>query len=126
MASWLPEFSGLHEYEIDSVVQFIRNNRENNSTFEETAGMKGNSKNGQTIYDSNCIICHGHNGEGSIAINLNNRDFLRTASDRFLYQTIRNGRYNTAMPSWSWMNNNEMVDQIRGKRFQASCICEYD
>jgi len=112
MASWLPEFSGLHEREIDSVAKFIRNNRLSNSSFEVTKRMKGNSKNGQTIYDSTCIMCHGHNGEGLVALNLNNRDFLKTASDRFLYFTIQNGRYNTSMPSWSLLNDREMADLL--------------
>ncbi len=112
MASWLPEFSGLQDYEIDSVVEYIRSNKETHSSYERVRRMKGNTKNGQVIYNSNCMMCHGRNGEGLVAVALNNKDLLRTASDRFLYYTIYDGRYNTAMPSWSWMNNIEMADLL--------------
>ena len=112
MASWLPEFSGFYEYEIDSVVKYIRSNRKDHSSFETVGLMKGDEINGQIIYDSYCMMCHGRNGEGLVALALNNKDFLRTASDRFLYYTIHGGRYNTAMPSWSWMNNSEMADLL--------------
>jgi mono/diheme cytochrome c family protein len=112
MASWLPEFSGFYEYEIDSVVKYIRSNKKDHSSFETAKIMKGDETNGQIIYDSYCMMCHGKNGEGLVALALNNKNFLRTASDGFLYYTIHDGRYNTAMPSWSWMNNSEMADLL--------------
>jgi cbb3-type cytochrome c oxidase subunit III len=112
MASWLPEFSGLGETEIDSVVNFIRNAKETNSSFNSTIRIDGSFRNGSDVYNSKCSMCHGMNGEGVIALPLNNYDFLKVASDRFIYSTVNNGRYNTAMPSWSYLTDEEMSDLI--------------
>lgn len=112
MASWLPDFSGFHENEIDSVVDYLRNGKENNSTFVNTIKVRGNVKTGQELYDSRCSMCHGNNGKGMVALALNNPDFQKNASDRFIYLTINGGRYNTAMPSWSYLTNNEISDLI--------------
>ncbi len=112
MASWLPEFSGLSQPEIDSAVSFIRQQKEVNSSLTELNKPLASSKNGKLLYNSNCKMCHGDNGKGMIAVPLNNEDFLRSASDRFIYNTISNGRYNTAMPSWSFLNSWEMSDII--------------
>jgi mono/diheme cytochrome c family protein len=112
MASWLPEFSGLSNSEIDSAVNFIRRGKEVNSSFTETNKIDGNIKNGKALYNLKCNMCHGNNLEGTIGLPLNNQDFLKTASDRFIYNTISKGRYNTAMPSWSYLNSMEIADII--------------
>jgi len=112
MASWLPEFSGLSESEIDSAVDFIKSAKDFNSSFAETTRLHGDVKNGMGLYSSNCYMCHGDNEEGIIGLPLKNANFLMTASNRFIYNTISNGRYNTAMPSWSYLDNKEMSDII--------------
>ncbi len=112
MASWLPGFSGFYSNEIDSVVNFIRKGKESYSSFTITNNLEGNFRNGRNLYNSKCGMCHGIDGEGLIALPLNNPDFLQVASDRFIYYTINDGRYNTAMPSWSYLTNNDMSDLI--------------
>jgi cytochrome c oxidase cbb3-type subunit 3 len=112
MASWLPEFSGLYEREIDSVAGFIRNERKDHSSFEGIINLKGIGRNGQIIYDSNCRMCHGDDGKGMAALALNNPDIQRIITDRFYCNTIRNGRYNTAMPSWYWLTDRNLADLL--------------
>ena len=112
MASWLPDFSGFYKNEIDSVVNLIMMGKVNNSSFYNTEKIKGNIKKGQELYDSRCSMCHGNNGEGLVALALNNPDFQKSASDRFIYHTINGGRYNTAMPCWSYLTDIEISDLI--------------
>lgn len=112
MASWLPDQSGFYDSEIDSVVKYIRNGRESNSTFNNTNKKKGNIIRGQELYDSRCGMCHGEDGKSLVGLALNNPDFQKHASDRFIYNTIKNGRYNTAMPCWSYLTDTEMSDLI--------------
>ena len=48
-----------------------------------------------------CSRCHGEFGEGETGPSIINRDFLEAAGDRYLYETISQGRSHTAMFGWS-------------------------
>ncbi len=52
---------------------------------------------GETLFVSNCAGCHGDDGKGSWAPELNNEGFLAAATDGFLQATIVRGRKGTAM-----------------------------
>ncbi|MFQ5494988.1 MAG: c-type cytochrome, partial [Phycisphaerae bacterium] len=52
---------------------------------------------GKTLFESNCAGCHGVEGRGSWAPELNNEEFLAAATDGFLQATIVRGRRGTAM-----------------------------
>ncbi|MFH1937304.1 MAG: c-type cytochrome, partial [Bacteroidota bacterium] len=55
---------------------------------------------GQERFHYLCSRCHGEHGEGGTGPAILNRDFLQTADDHFLYQTISSGRSHTAMHVW--------------------------
>jgi len=52
---------------------------------------------GRELFASNCAGCHGEEGRGSWAPELNNEDFLAAATDGMLQATIVRGRKGTAM-----------------------------
>ncbi|MFQ5490253.1 MAG: c-type cytochrome [Phycisphaerae bacterium] len=52
---------------------------------------------GGVLFESNCAGCHGTEGKGSWAPELNNDGFLAAATDGFLQATIIRGRHGTAM-----------------------------
>jgi cytochrome c oxidase cbb3-type subunit III len=63
----------------------------------------GAAPDGEALYQTYCGFCHGANGEGYLADNANalaQPDFLATASDEFLYQSIVFGRPGTPMSPW--------------------------
>jgi putative heme-binding domain-containing protein len=55
-------------------------------------------ENGFNLYNSNCITCHGANGDSVPTVNLRSGQFRRAASDSDLNRLIQTGIPGTAMP----------------------------
>ncbi|WP_040208125.1 c-type cytochrome [Neobacillus jeddahensis] len=58
---------------------------------------------GEKIYTENCLSCHGETGKGeaaNVGTALNNQHFLSSVSDKDLYNYVKYGRENTAMPAY--------------------------
>ncbi len=64
---------------------------------------------GNQLFASNCAGCHGVEGKGSWAPELNNEGFLSAATDGFLQATIIRGRTGTAMRAFG-RGSNGLVD----------------
>jgi putative heme-binding domain-containing protein len=60
---------------------------------------QGDVELGFTLYNANCITCHGANGDGISGINLRTGQFRRIATDDDLNRLIQTGIPGTAMPS---------------------------
>jgi mono/diheme cytochrome c family protein len=112
MASWLPMHSGLKINELDSLVTSLDNQFAKPYRFEEIMMADGMAQNGQKIYQADCQMCHGTEGNGDIGLPLNNRDFLSVASDRFLFNTIVSGRNTGGMPAWTHYSPQQLADLI--------------
>lgn len=58
---------------------------------------------GKQVYGQFCVPCHQQEGKGLVGLapSLTNQELLSIASDRFLSQTIRDGRADTPMPPWA-------------------------
>jgi len=67
-------------------------------TYSPFRGQGGGSGAGR--YHYLCSRCHGEHGEGATGPAILNKDFLLTADDQFIYQTIANGRVHTPMHGW--------------------------
>jgi len=66
---------------------------------------------GENLYRENCSICHGNDGQGGIGIPLSLNDFLKSASNDYLKQTIRLGRPGRIMPSFYRISESD-IDKI--------------
>jgi cytochrome c oxidase cbb3-type subunit 3 len=58
---------------------------------------------GKGIYTEYCALCHGEEGEGYLADEANalaNQDFLKSATDDFLFEAIVRGRPGSPMSAW--------------------------
>ena len=113
MASWLPTHSGLQMHEIDSLIAMLDESFLIKDSFEEISGMSGFPESGRDLYLGDCAICHAEDGTGDIGPNLNNTDFLASASDRFLFNTLVYGRNTAGMPAWTNYAARDIADLIR-------------
>jgi mono/diheme cytochrome c family protein len=113
MSSWLPLHSGLRMTEIDSIVLMIDRRYPVTVSFGEISWGSGRSGKGRDMYLRDCAMCHAEDGSGDIGLPLNNNDFLASASDRFLFNTVVKGRNTAGMPAWTNYNSQDLADLIR-------------
>jgi mono/diheme cytochrome c family protein len=112
MASWLPSYSGLSRDEIDSIVLYLGQRYPLSTRFENLYRIAGQVERGGNIYRKDCQMCHGPEGTGGIGLPLNNPGFLSHASDRFLFNTVMNGRKTAGMPAWPEFSTRDMAGLI--------------
>lgn len=86
----------LRAEQIDDLIAFIRGN-EDRTAIPHRFVMGAHAGRGTTLYASFCAGCHGENGKGLFAPELNNPGFLRAATDGYLQATVIRGRRGTAM-----------------------------
>jgi cbb3-type cytochrome c oxidase subunit III len=103
MPAWGELEGGLRPAEIDAVVAYLR---------QLSGGVKpqpdprpqrwaaGDAAAAARLYADNCASCHGPEGEGNEGPALANRVFLETATDSYMFETIRSGRSGTSMPAF--------------------------
>lgn len=128
MPAWLQEYGGpLTEAEIDSIVAYILSWQ--SGTFQEPAliptptprppitpvpEIEGDPNRGAVLFDENCAVCHGPNGEGRIGATLA-KDWPSVRPDLAIRATIVRGVGNR-MPAWSQdfggPLSNEQIDDI--------------
>ncbi len=108
--------ANLSSHEVRSIIAYLRSERTPVETPE--AGGDPSPKKGKMHYDANCAACHQPDGVGrpGIAPSIRNRDFLAIASDEFIRQTVRKGRFGTAMlprPDLSDQVLNDVIAYLR-------------
>lgn len=74
------------------------------------SGQAGDVTRGSQIYDANCAVCHGSEGQGRVGINLS-KDFPAIDPKAFAQAAIEQGVANTAMPPWSQKYGGPLTDQ---------------
>lgn len=105
MPAWSTKKAGLSPDEIDKLVAYTLSHRPTAPSFEHVqerlAAMDADGiERGQHRFIGDCSGCHGNDGAGTVlAPGLINPSFLYVASNEFLYQTIVDGRDDTAMPA---------------------------
>ena len=60
----------------------------------------GDITRGSQIYDANCAVCHGAEGQGRVGVNLS-QDFPAIDPNAFLRSVVANGVSGSTMPAWS-------------------------
>jgi len=65
---------------------------------------------GQTVYKTNCISCHGRDGEGKVGPNLTDEFYKNVSKIEDIARVITKGASNGAMPAWAnRIHPNEVV-----------------
>ncbi len=73
-------------------------------------GITGDPNRGAILFDSNCALCHGPDGEGRIGANLN-KDWASIRPDLRVKTVIENGVEGSVMPPWSQEHGGPFSDQ---------------
>jgi mono/diheme cytochrome c family protein len=104
MPAWGKQAGGLLPEEINAVLDYIQPPESRRSGIAAAAKPpippRGDAGRGEALFASYCSGCHGMAGHGGIAPEIANPVFQKAASDEFIVTTVRNGRRNTAMPSF--------------------------
>lgn len=66
---------------------------------------------GRSLYNENCAICHGGEGEGVDSPALNDSNLLSKTADLTIFSVISSGVPNTEMPAWSQLHGGPFTDQ---------------
>ena len=72
--------------------------------------VSGDPNRGAELFDQNCAVCHGANGEGRIGATLA-KNFSSIRPDLTVKTTIANGVQGSAMPAWSQANGGPLSEQ---------------
>lgn len=112
MPAWGPGKGNLSGEEIDLLVDYIRSWQREGAEVEAVHANAGDIKIGRALFSGLCGNCHGRSGEGGIGNALNSPTFLAIASDRFLAETIIQGRPGTAMAGWKHLSAQSVSDIV--------------
>lgn len=108
----MPGWYHLSDEELADLIAFISSWRRGALTVGRISLPEPDLSLGAERFHFLCFRCHGEFGEGDTGPAIINRDFLKVASDNFLYETIAQGRLHTAMFGWSTdVYNKEKLDQ---------------
>ncbi len=114
MASW----KHLSRQEVSDVLAYVRSWQRKAPTYaavrKATRALpkKRLQLIGRALYKGNCAVCHGVQGEGEIGTRLATDDLLRVVDDRYLFDSIVEGRPTTAMPAWHHLSADQVAALI--------------
>ncbi len=77
---------------------------------EPVPNVSGDPNIGAVLFDQNCAVCHGVNGEGRVGATLA-KNWPSIRPDLTIQNTISNGINGTAMPAWSQANGGPLTEQ---------------
>lgn len=101
MPPWGEKSGGLRPDEVREVVRHLRvlaGGVKAEADPRPRRWARGDAARGRTLYAANCAGCHGAEGEGAVeGVALRNRVLLTSATDTYLFETIRRGRRGTTM-----------------------------
>ena len=65
---------------------------------------------GKVVFKTNCISCHGREGEGKVGVNLTDNHYKNVQNIEDIAKVIANGAAGNAMPAWAnRLHPNEVV-----------------
>lgn len=125
MPAWGPAKGGpLSEDDINALVAFILSLSSGNGPVITPSGptptarppiahipnVQGDPNQGAVLFDKNCAVCHGANGEGRIGAPLA-KVWPSVRPDLAIQNTIRNGIPGSVMPAWGQERGGPLSDQ---------------
>ncbi|MCE7992329.1 MAG: c-type cytochrome [Roseivirga sp.] len=114
MGGYLNRQGGPMEYiEVELLLEYLYQMAEVEEPIEVSREpVLGDIELGATLYETNCSVCHGANGEGVTAPALGNPMLLATATDHFLRYAIAEGRDGTPMIAFKDSLSSDKIDAL--------------
>lgn len=102
MPAWASA-TGLRDEEIDRVVAYVRSlgQVQPEPDPKPARWVAGDPAVGEDLFTRHCESCHGAKGIGKEGPALGNRVLLSTATDTYLFETVKRGRRGTTMEGFS-------------------------
>jgi cytochrome c oxidase cbb3-type subunit 3 len=69
---------------------------------------------GKTIYDTNCIACHGFKGEGTVGPNLTDAYWMHGHNAVDIHKVVAEGKLDKGMPAWAPVLGPQRVREVVG------------
>jgi cytochrome c oxidase cbb3-type subunit 3 len=104
MPAWGQGSAGLKDSEMSAIVSYLRHIADTPPPPADTKPrrwVQDNLSDGPKLYQKFCQSCHGATGGGDSGPALSNAEFLRTATDTFLVESVRRGRRGTSMDGFA-------------------------
>ena len=112
----------LSDSGMTNLLAYMKGEKTNIPPYIISEPSKGNPDLGANLFRQLCAECHGENGEGIKAPELNNQEFLNAATNGYLLATITLGRSNTPMPSWGLAEGQRVILTARDRHNIVSYI----
>ena len=117
MASWAASISGFRDEELLGLNDHVGGGYFNQTAvFDAALFRQSDAAEGAALFEMHCAPCHGNNGTGGTALALNKPDFLGSADNAYLLNTLVRGRENATMPSWKNMEQQELYSIVKHLR----------
>jgi mono/diheme cytochrome c family protein len=104
MPAWGEKAGGLRPEEVETLVDFVRRLGQDVAARPDPRPPRwaaGDAARGAELWKADCAACHGARGEGAEGPALDNPVLLASATDTYLFETVRRGRRGTTMPAFS-------------------------
>ena len=74
------------------------------------AGVSGDPARGAQVFQQNCLVCHGTQGEGRVGVNLA-KPFASAFPAAYVRQAVSSGVQGSVMPAWEQSNGGPLTRQ---------------
>lgn len=125
MPAWSEAKGGpLSDDEIDALVFYILSWQSGGSSYifpiqtpglrlalTPPPGVSGDPNNGANLYNANCAVCHGLQGEGRVGASLS-KDWSSFRPDLRVKSVIVSGVEGSVMPAWSQEHGGPLTEQM--------------
>ena len=104
------------------LLAYMRSQKDNIAPIINPGPSIGNPELGGKLFEQLCAECHGNDGEGIKAPQLNNQEFLNAATNGYLIATMTLGRSGTPMPAWGYQDKQRHILTTRERQNLVSYI----
>jgi cytochrome c oxidase cbb3-type subunit III len=114
MSAWSSGRGGpLTSDDVGALVSYLRSWSDRPAmTLDGHAPVGGDATRGAALFAHECAACHGARGVEGTFVGIGGFDLLRSASDGFLRQAIRDGRPGTPMPAFARKLGDAGIDDL--------------